>query len=58
MSANAAGLRRLLPVGWDGGVRAAVDRLAERHAFEASEGQRAEISRRAQVFLDAPAAED
>ena len=48
---SAAGLRRLMPVGWKGSVRALVDRLAARHAFEASEAQRADIARRAERML-------
>lgn len=51
-------LLRLIPVGWSGGTRALVDRLAARHVFEASEGRRAEIARRADALLAAPAREE
>lgn len=51
---TATGLRRLIPVGWKGGVRALVDLLASRHAFEATPAQRDEIARRAERFLAAP----
>lgn len=55
---SAAALKRLVPVGWTGGVRALVDRLAGRHVFEASESQRDEIARRAEAFLASSAMDD
>jgi len=51
---NAKGLKRLIPVGWTGGTRALVDRLADRHVFEASPAQRAEIVRRVEALLASP----
>jgi len=54
---NVQGLTRLIPIGWKGDTRALVDRLADRHAFEASPSQRAEIARRADALLTSPAGE-
>lgn len=48
---NASGLKRLIPVGWKGSIRALVDRLAERHVFEATESQREDIALRSERFL-------
>lgn len=50
---SVAGLKRSTPVGWQGSVRELVDRFAERHVFEATESQRAEIARRAEAFVSA-----
>ncbi len=55
---TAKALLRLIPVGWSGGTRALVDRLAARHVFEASEADRAEIARRADALLAVPARDE
>lgn len=48
---SVAGLKRLLPADRTAETRAIVDRLADRHAFEATPSQRAEIARRADALL-------
>ncbi|HTK60428.1 MAG TPA: hypothetical protein VL283_04490, partial [Candidatus Baltobacteraceae bacterium] len=55
---NLSGLTRLIPVGWKGDTRALVDRLADRHAFEASAAQRDAIARRADAFLASPSVDE